>query len=100
MTKPSSTKPLESKYTFFTDADLGEMIPKALEQIGLAVERHTIRSVIAFRDKHEAPFIAKVYQPDAGAREHAKRSGGTAKGRVEMSLSYSEWLSTRLHALQ
>jgi hypothetical protein len=40
LTKPSSTKPPESQYTFFTDADLGEMIPRALEEIGFSVERH------------------------------------------------------------
>lgn len=158
LTKPSSTKPPESQYTFFTDADLGEMIPRALEEIGFSVERHrahfsgptkdpiwlaevgrrgwialthdkrqrrrrdevdaimtsglaafiligrnhqqitgnliaTIRSVISFRAKHEPPFIAKIYQPDSGAREHAKRSGGTVRGRVEMSLSHTEWLA-------
>ena len=161
MTRPSSTKPqLSSKYTFFTDADLGEKIPHALEEIGLSVERHsrhfegptkdpiwlaevgrrgwvalthdkgqrrrpdeihaimtsgladfiligknhdavaanlvkTIGKIIAFRDRHEPRFIAKVYQPDAAAREYAEKSGGVAKGRVEMSLSHLEWLSKR-----
>jgi hypothetical protein len=55
----------------------------------------SIRSVIAFRDKHSPPFIAKLYLPDASAREHAKRSGGTAKGRVEMSLDYLEWRASQ-----
>lgn len=165
MMRPSSTKPrlntgLNAKYTFFTDADLGKLIPAALEQIGISVERHadhftgptkdpvwlsavgkrgwvalthdkrqrrtpdeidaimtsgladfiligknhaevadnlvrTIRSVIAFRDRHDPPFIARVYLPDAAAREYAEKSGGTAKGRVEMSLSYSAWRSQR-----
>jgi hypothetical protein len=54
---------------------------------------NSIQRVIAFRDKHDPPFIAKLYLPDAGARDHAEKSGGTAKGRVEMSLSYSDWHS-------
>jgi PIN domain-containing protein len=161
LTRPFSTNArLDCKYTFFTDIDLGDIIPDALKQIGLTVERHkdhfegptrdpvwlaevgkrgwvalthdkgqrrrpdeihaimtsgladfiligknhnvvadnlvkSIRRVIAFRDKHEAPFIAKLCLPDASARDHAERSGGTAKGRVEMSLSYSEWRSDR-----
>jgi hypothetical protein len=55
----------------------------------------SIRRVITFRDKHDPPFIAKLYLPDASARDHAERSGGTAKGRIDMSLSYSEWRSHR-----
>jgi hypothetical protein len=44
----------------------------------------TMRKVIAFRDKHRPPFIAKIYRPDPTARPGSV-------GRVEMSLSLDEW---------
>lgn len=165
MTKPSSTNqatppPLNCPYTFFTDVDLGDIIPDALQKLGLNVERHrnhftgptkdpvwlkvvgergwtalthdkaqgrtrdeieaimksglanfiligknheqvrdnlvrSIRSVIAWRDKHRPPFIAKLYLPHARALAHAKKSGGTAKGYIKPVLTYSEWLAQR-----
>jgi hypothetical protein len=94
LTKPSSTKPPESQHIMTSGLAAFILIGRNHEQIARNLVA-TIRSVIAFREKHEPPFIAKVYQPDSGAREHARRSGGTARGRVEMSLSHAEWLTPR-----
>lgn len=41
--------------------------------------------IIRFREKHEAPFIAKVYRPE-------KRSNyRVAPGRIEMTLTIDQW---------
>lgn len=40
MTKQSSTKPPPKSWTFFTDRDLGNIVPDALIQAGYSVERH------------------------------------------------------------
>lgn len=45
--------------------------------------------IIRFREKHDPPFIAKVYRPDV------KSPFLTRPGRIEMALSYDQWLESR-----
>ena len=40
MTRPSATKPPRSEWTFFTDRDLGNLVPDALLDAGYSVVRH------------------------------------------------------------
>jgi hypothetical protein len=148
--RQSSTKP-QHEYVFFTDRDLGKIVPNALEQAGVRVERHdshfppttpdvawlaavgergwialthnrrlryvaverdmvmrarvalfcligdvphqelaanvvrTLDRIIAFREAHSPPFIAKVYRPSP--------RGSVKPGHVTLDLSLSQWKS-------
>lgn len=41
--------------------------------------------ILRFRERHEPPFIAKIYRPDV------KTPFRTAAGRIEMALTLDEW---------
>lgn len=46
----------------------------------------TVGKIIRFREKHPAPFLARVTRPDA------KFPVGSRPGNVEMSLTKGQWL--------
>ncbi|HEY4303245.1 MAG TPA: hypothetical protein VGM82_02160 [Gemmatimonadaceae bacterium] len=60
MTKRSSTKPPRSHYVFFTDRDLGNIIPDALLGAGFVAERH---------DRHFGPkTLDEEWLPEVASR--------------------------------
>lgn len=60
MTKRSSTKPQpEPDWTFFTDRDLGNIVPNALRNAGYRVERHDDHFQPDTEDREWLPIVAQ-----------------------------------------
>ena len=80
---------------FFTDRDLGSLFPKILLDAGIQVETYKdhfkdndmlvvtngvlSQKIETFLEKHNPPFIAKVYRPSA-----KELQGRNKAGRVEL----------------
>ncbi len=71
-------------HVFFLDRDLGRKIfPSIPREASLARGFLTnLPSIIRFLERHDPPFIAKIYLP----------TESQPKGRVKMWLSYEDWL--------
>lgn len=65
---------------------IGKMPHAAIAEL-IARMAHKIE---AFRDRHQPPFIAKIYRPDV------KTTHFTKPGRIEMVLSAEDWRDARL----
>lgn len=59
MTKPSATRPPLSRWTFFTDRDLGNVIPDALLEAGYNAVRHDHVFGPRTRDEDWLPIVAE-----------------------------------------
>ena len=70
---------------FFTDRDLGHLIPDVLA----ANLAHTLPRVFTFLDTHQPPFIARVYRASEADFERGR------PGNVDLWLSYADWARLR-----
>ena len=82
--RPSASKPPPDR-VFFTDRDLGHLIPDALA----ANLVHTLPRILTFLDTREPPFIARVYRASEADFERGR------PGRVDLWLSLADWTRSR-----